>query len=104
MESQVASEQTESWTDEKHLRFLNNMEAAFVLTMLADNGRLLPLDRHLPDSSESTLDLKTLRRKKHATNSVDFLGTTTRTRENGRPDKRSRRLSSQPCDSSQDQR
>lgn len=35
--------------------------------------------------------------------SVDFLGTTTRTRENGRPDKRSRRLSSQPCDSSQDQ-
>ncbi|KAI3958380.1 hypothetical protein MKW98_011068, partial [Papaver atlanticum] len=66
------------WTNEKHVNFLNWMEDSFVRTMLIDhrnnnnryrnNGnnknsdsrthQLLPLDRFLPDSSESTRDLR----------------------------------------------
>ncbi|KAF7821090.1 uncharacterized protein G2W53_026545 [Senna tora] len=72
MESQVhapPSETTASWTDEKHIHFLNVMESSFVTAMLRNNGnRLLPrLDRYLPDTAESTLDLNPHRTtKKHA--------------------------------------
>ena len=59
------------WTDEKHLRFLNSMEASFVRTMLEANyGLRLRLDRHLPDTSDSTLDLKSHKTKpKHGISS-----------------------------------
>jgi hypothetical protein len=56
-----------NWTNEEHLHFLQSMEASFVRTMLENNGPLLRLDRYLPDSSESTLDLKSQRKKKHGT-------------------------------------
>lgn len=68
------------WTNEKHVNFLNWMEDSFVRTMLIDHRnnnytyrnndnnnnknsdsrthQLLPLDRFLPDSSESTRDLR----------------------------------------------
>ncbi|MCL7039069.1 hypothetical protein MKW94_021870, partial [Papaver nudicaule] len=69
------------WTNEKHVNFLNWMEDSFVRTMLdhrennknnnknnrrnsgSNNGtrrthQLLPLDRFLPDSSESTRDVR----------------------------------------------
>ncbi|XP_061361109.1 uncharacterized protein LOC133305021 [Gastrolobium bilobum] len=102
-----ASETTSFWTDEKHVHFLNTMEASFVRTMLESKGGLtrrhhhhnqhfLRLDRHVPDSSESTLDLKPYHRrctrKSHATS--DSMGSTGR---------RTRRRSSQPCNSSHDQ-
>ncbi|XP_062120466.1 uncharacterized protein LOC133834759 [Humulus lupulus] len=57
----------DAWTDEKHLRYLNSMEASFVRTMIETNNyksRLLRLDRHLPDTSDSTLDLKSQRTSK----------------------------------------
>ncbi|KAK4784257.1 hypothetical protein SAY86_018625 [Trapa natans] len=57
-----------SWTDEKHLKFLDSVEATFIRTMLHGSNSShhppLPLDRHMPDSSESTQDLKSQRRKK----------------------------------------
>ncbi|XWS48416.1 hypothetical protein CRYUN_Cryun13aG0074500 [Craigia yunnanensis] len=103
MDSQVPSNRNDSWTDEKHVHFLNSMEVWFVRTMLEKRDRYnLRLDRHLPDSSESTLDCKQniQRRKRHAT-SADFIGTTT-SKMKGRPNKSSRRPS-QPHISSQDQ-
>ncbi|XP_025013878.1 uncharacterized protein LOC8258270 isoform X2 [Ricinus communis] len=84
---------TESWTNEKHLHFLKSMEASFVRTMLENNARILRLDRYLPDSSESTLDLKSQRPKKHAT-SDHYNISGSRSRTNGRSDRRTRRLSS----------
>uniref|UniRef100_A0A803R2U8 Uncharacterized protein n=1 Tax=Cannabis sativa TaxID=3483 RepID=A0A803R2U8_CANSA len=52
----------QTWTDEKHLEYLNSMEASFVRTLIGANNyknrSLLRLDRHLPDTSDSTLDLK----------------------------------------------
>jgi hypothetical protein len=66
MESHVAARQTGSWTNEKHLHFLNTMEASFVRAMFENNSGILRLDRYLPDSSESTLDLKAQRIEKHA--------------------------------------
>ncbi|KAL9375917.1 hypothetical protein Peur_032796 [Populus x canadensis] len=92
-----------NWTNEEHLHFLQSMEASFVRTMLENNGPLLRLDRYLPDSSESTLDLKSQRKKKHGT--PDVVGAS-RTRMEGRVDKRStRRFSShhKHYDPSQDQ-
>uniref|UniRef100_A0A2P2KX08 Uncharacterized protein MANES_14G027400 n=1 Tax=Rhizophora mucronata TaxID=61149 RepID=A0A2P2KX08_RHIMU len=67
MEPHVPNNQEEPWTNEKHVHFLNSMEASFVRTMLENNTRWLRLDRYLPDSSESTLDLKSDQRrtKKH---------------------------------------
>ncbi|EOY23137.1 PREDICTED: uncharacterized protein LOC18605526 isoform X2 [Theobroma cacao] len=102
MDSHVPSDRNDPWTNEKHVHFLNSMEAWFVRTMLENDGRHnLRLDRHLPDSSESTLDCKPNQtRKKHATS--DFIGTTGSKRK-GRPDKRARRPPSKPHDSSQDQ-
>ncbi|KAB2064762.1 hypothetical protein ES319_A09G043900v1 [Gossypium barbadense] len=104
MESHVPSNpKGESWTEEKHVHFLNSMEAWFVRTMLENNDRYtLRLDRHLPDTCESTLDSKhsVHKRNKYVT-SVDFIGTK-RSKTKGRPDKRSRRPS-QPHHSFQDQ-
>ncbi|XP_052874205.1 uncharacterized protein LOC108452619 isoform X3 [Gossypium arboreum] len=66
MESHVPSNRNETWTEEKHVHFLNSMEAWFVRTMLQSNDRYnLRLNRHLPDSSDSTLDCKP--RTKHST-------------------------------------
>ncbi|MBA0709135.1 hypothetical protein Golax_024195 [Gossypium laxum] len=101
MESHVPSNRNETWTEEKHVHFLNSMEAWFVRTMLQSNDRYnLRLDRHLPDSSDSTLDCKP--RTKHST-SVHFIGKTRSKMKKSRPVKRSMRPSSQPHDSSQDQ-
>ncbi|XP_058773442.1 uncharacterized protein LOC131647576 isoform X2 [Vicia villosa] len=69
------------WTDEKHVNYLNTMEASFVRSMFQNktsssnhNRPILRLDRHLPDSSESTLDLKphnrSRTRKYHAPSSA----------------------------------
>ncbi|KAJ7975685.1 CTP synthase [Quillaja saponaria] len=70
MESHIATRETPSiWTNEKHLDFLKTMESSFVRTMFENHSRFdLRLDRYLPDSSESTLDLKShqqQRRRKH---------------------------------------
>lgn len=57
-----------SWTNEKHVQFLNTMEASFVCSMIENKGRLARLDRYMPDTSDSTLDLnKTKKTKKHNT-------------------------------------
>ncbi|XP_012474587.1 uncharacterized protein LOC105791181 isoform X3 [Gossypium raimondii] len=102
MESHVPSNRNETWTEEKHVHFLNSMEAWFVNTMLQSNDRYnLRLDRHLPDSSDSTLDCKP--RTKHSTPAVHFIGKTRSKMKKSRPVKRSMRSSSQPHDSSQDQ-
>lgn len=67
-----SSSKTGSWTNEKHFHFLNSMEASFVRAMFDNNKNnynnnndpILRLDRYLPDSSDSTLDLKKHRNKK----------------------------------------
>ncbi|KAL5080976.1 hypothetical protein RYX36_009397 [Vicia faba] len=97
------SSTTSFWTDQKHVNYLNTMEASFVRAMFQHkssssnhNPPILRLDRHLPDSSESTLDLKphnrSRTRKYHAPS--DLIGPATR---------RVRRRTSQPFNSSQDQ-
>ncbi|KAI6672323.1 hypothetical protein NL676_000229 [Syzygium grande] len=97
----------ETWTDEKHFRFLSSVEASFVRAVFGNEnggggGGGLRLDRYLPDSSESTQDLQSQRRKKSATSSSDGVGA--RPRSDGRQDKRSRKVSSQSNrDSSHDQ-
>ncbi|KAH1107558.1 hypothetical protein J1N35_011326 [Gossypium stocksii] len=103
MESHVPSNRNETWTEEKHVHFLNSMEAWFVRTMLQSNDRYnLRLDRHLPDSSDSTLDC--IPRTKHSTSAaVHFIGKTRSKMKKSRPVKRSMRPSFQPHDSSQDQ-
>ncbi|KAG6671174.1 hypothetical protein I3843_Q010500 [Carya illinoinensis] len=100
MDSHVPSHQTGSWTNEKHVRFLNTMEASFVRSMFESNDRnVLRLDRHLPDSSESTLDSKAQRREKQYGTS----GGESRM-DSPRADKRPRtRVSSRPCNPSKDQ-
>ncbi|XP_050221371.1 uncharacterized protein LOC126671632 [Mercurialis annua] len=94
MDSAVTDNQPGPWTDEKHLHYLNSMEAAFVRTMLENSSHHLRLDRHMPDSSESTLDLKSKRPKNRSTSdqysSVDSAGT----RIIGRNEQRTRRFSS----------
>ncbi|KAL4278545.1 hypothetical protein GQ457_03G013500 [Hibiscus cannabinus] len=90
----------ESWTEEKHVSFLNSMEAWFVRTMLENNDRFsLRLDRHLPDTSDSTLDCKPTRNNHTA---PGFIGTN-RCKLKFKPDKRSRRSPHRPHGSSQDQ-
>ncbi|KAK8521302.1 hypothetical protein V6N13_077417 [Hibiscus sabdariffa] len=112
MNSHVPSNRNEPWTEEKHVHFLNSMEAWFVRTMFLNNRRYnLRLDRHLPDSSESTLDCRhhdVPTSKKHAS-SADSIGTI-RSRMKVKADKRSKRPPpppppprSQPRDSEQDQ-
>ncbi|GMY07117.1 hypothetical protein FCV25MIE_02356 [Fagus crenata] len=101
-----SSYQTGSWTNEKHVRFLNTMEASFVRAMFENNDddQILRLDRYLPDSSDSTLDLKKQRRKKHVSQVGGTGNMVARARMDSRADRRTRRLSSsQPCIPSQDQ-
>ncbi|KAG4984205.1 uncharacterized protein LOC114370384 isoform X1 [Glycine soja] len=71
MESTPDTQTPSLWTDEKHLHYLNTMEASFVRTMLHHYAVVSPLrlDRYLPDTSESTLDSKP---KKQAT--ADSMG------------------------------
>ncbi|KAL6321288.1 hypothetical protein AAG906_016322 [Vitis piasezkii] len=87
------------WTNEKHVQFLNSMEASFVRAMIESNGHPLPrLDRYLPDTSDSTLDLKTHPTRRFSTP----VGSRARS-DRGADKKASRPLSSQPYNSSQDQ-
>ncbi|KAH6783915.1 hypothetical protein C2S52_008874, partial [Perilla frutescens var. hirtella] len=82
------------WTNERHLNFLNSMEASFVQSMLENIGRVPPLDRYLPDTSDSTEDLgKDTRRRPFVSDNVESSG--------GRTEKKTRILSCQK--SSQDQ-
>ncbi|XP_039029025.1 uncharacterized protein LOC120163083 [Hibiscus syriacus] len=101
MDSHVPSNPNEeSWTEEKHVNFLNSMEAWFVCTMLDSNDRFnLRLDRQLPDTSDSTLNCKhnAPTTRNHTTSR--FTGTN-RCKMKVRPDRRS---SSNPLASSQDQ-
>ncbi|KAK2367018.1 hypothetical protein QL285_080338 [Trifolium repens] len=115
---QVPASKTSSfWTDEKHVNYLNTMEASFVRKMFenknccccsssSNHNRMIPtidhhrqilrLDRNLPDSSESTLDLKPHQRRRtrkyHAPS--DLMSPKMR---------RTRRRTSQPFNSSHDQ-
>ncbi|KAJ4847449.1 hypothetical protein Tsubulata_046727 [Turnera subulata] len=108
MDPHASTNQTESsnstWTNEKHVKYLNSMEASFVLTMLENRRRPpLRLDRLLPDSSESTLDLKSPQYRRNNHTALEITG---RRRRSGLvDDKRTRRLSSpgQCYDPSQDQ-
>ncbi|CAN6564970.1 unnamed protein product [Malus baccata var. baccata] len=92
-----------SWTNEKHVKFLNSMEESFVRAMLEkkknnkDHRHPPRLDRYLPDTSDSTLDLKTSSRITKNRNSLQG------GRMGGRCEKRSRTVSSQPSNASQDQ-
>ncbi|KAK4431515.1 hypothetical protein Salat_0913600 [Sesamum alatum] len=76
------------WTNERHVHFLNSMEASFVHSMFENNGRLPPFDRYLPDTSDSTEDLCKERRRRHSTS--DIVGSSGR-----RTEKKTRNLSSQ---------
>ncbi|KAI4347522.1 hypothetical protein L6164_008331 [Bauhinia variegata] len=99
------TETASSWTDEKHVHFLNAMEASFVLSMFENDkgdGRRrishrLRLDRPLPDASESTSDLKShpTTRKRAPSDLMPARG-----RIDGR---RMMRRLTPPYDSSQDQ-
>ncbi|MED6139024.1 hypothetical protein PIB30_079970 [Stylosanthes scabra] len=90
------AETTPFWTEEKHVHFLNTMEASFVRTMLHRNGRessgswQLRLDRHLPDSFESTLDSSEAKKKHAGSDSLLMMGPRSRT-EKRRSTRRSRR-------------
>ncbi|XP_028756387.1 uncharacterized protein LOC114761261 [Neltuma alba] len=100
----AAAETASFWTDEKHLQFLNSLEASFVTAMLGNSSSSIHcLRRHLVDVSESTSDLNP-----HRTASVNYTvsgltGTNGGRRRRGRRSMR-RRSSSQACNSSfQDQ-
>ncbi|XP_009774839.1 uncharacterized protein [Nicotiana sylvestris] len=90
------------WTNERHVHFLNSIEASFVRGMLENSNNvnagqlLLPLDRHLPDSTDSTLDTPNQRRRRFSTSDIN-MSSGSRIDEK----KTSRRLSSDIC--SQDQ-
>ncbi|KAL7107155.1 hypothetical protein ACP275_06G036200 [Erythranthe tilingii] len=58
------------WTNERHVDFLNSMEASFVQTMLENNGRFPRLDRYLPDTADSTVDLGKERRRRHSASDI----------------------------------
>ncbi|GAV72502.1 hypothetical protein CFOL_v3_15990 [Cephalotus follicularis] len=87
MDSHVPGSKIGSWTNEKHVHYLNSMEAAFVRTMFETKDCHLRLDRYIPDSFESTLDLKSRRQKKHTTSEI--IGS--KAEMDARSDKRSRR-------------
>lgn len=57
----TSSSRTSYWTNERHGHFLNSLEASFVRNMFGkhdvDDDEDRRLDRVLPDSAESTLDL-----------------------------------------------
>lgn len=56
------------WTNERHMHFLDSIEASFVRSVLGINHRRRNspphLDRYLPDSSDSTLDLVLLKKRR----------------------------------------
>ncbi|CAN1158852.1 hypothetical protein LINPERPRIM_LOCUS12083 [Linum perenne] len=97
------------WTNEKHLSFLNSLEATFVRTMLIENnynssstGRRhrrhsydhdLRLDRYLPDSLESTLDSASYRQRKSPAAAADMVGSRSKMGGTSDHQKRSRRFS-----------
>ncbi|KAI3519471.1 hypothetical protein L1887_08616 [Cichorium endivia] len=62
------------WTNERHLHFLNSVEASFVQTMLGSNDQFRRMDRYLPDHCESTVDSKNSstkrRRRRHSTSDI----------------------------------
>ncbi|XP_015069689.1 uncharacterized protein LOC107014335 [Solanum pennellii] len=63
------------WTNERHVHFLNSIEASFVQTLLENNNNaapILPLDRHLPDSTDSTLDTPKERRRRFSTSDINM--------------------------------
>ncbi|KAG6574168.1 uncharacterized protein LOC111449801 [Cucurbita moschata] len=86
------------WTDEKHVHFLNSMEASFVRSMYENlhHRRRLRLNRLLPDTADSTLDSHQKYRKNHHPTAGGG-------RMDGRSSRRSRRISSLPPISIQDQ-
>ncbi|WOH01432.1 hypothetical protein DCAR_0520816 [Daucus carota subsp. sativus] len=80
------------WTNERHVDYLNSMEASFVRSMLNS----LPKNRDVPDGSDSTLDHRTTPRARRYSTS-DILEST-----RVKSDKRTRRL--RPCNApTQDQ-
>ncbi|XP_042504605.1 uncharacterized protein LOC122081520 [Macadamia integrifolia] len=89
------------WTNEKHLKFLNSIEAMFVHTVLENGGLTyttafhLPLDRYLPDRSDSTSDLQIHKNSKRKR--VYFPGGV----DVGMK-KSNKRRPRQPCDESED--
>ncbi|KAJ0042183.1 hypothetical protein Pint_17415 [Pistacia integerrima] len=92
------------WTNEKHVNFLNSMEASFVRTMFENNTHFLRLDRYLPDTSDSTLDLKKHPRKKQVTTVDNIIGPrAVAGSQHSRIYKRTRRHSYQSHTSSEDQ-
>ncbi|XP_010255484.1 PREDICTED: uncharacterized protein LOC104596144 [Nelumbo nucifera] len=99
------------WTNEKHVKFLNSIEAAFVQTMLENGGcsllmyatdLRLPLDRYLPDSSESTRDLESKKKTRKPVHFHHDLAQPNITNVVS-SDVNAQRRSSQPYDASQDQ-
>ncbi|XP_027110350.1 uncharacterized protein LOC113763262 [Coffea eugenioides] len=86
------------WTDERHVRFLNSIEASFVRAMFDHNNNAsnrrqchsLRLDRPLPDCFDSTLDVGKDRRRRHSISTSDAAEYSSSVRT----DKKSRRLSS----------
>ncbi|XP_077243115.1 uncharacterized protein LOC143883671 isoform X2 [Tasmannia lanceolata] len=99
------------WTNEKHMSFLNQMEASFVRRMFQNDGSSLtcasgrnppPLDRYLPDSAESTLDFKNMRRNRaeiHVKSEIGEKNVTSYVQS----DKKTRRNSHRPDNATQDQ-
>ncbi|XP_004308105.1 PREDICTED: uncharacterized protein LOC101298945 [Fragaria vesca subsp. vesca] len=83
-----------SWTNEKHVQFLNTMEASFVCSMFESKGRVARLDRFVPDTSDSTLDrIRTPKTTTKKSGPIRRMG--------GGAVRRTRRLPSQPFISSQ---
>ncbi|XP_077248537.1 uncharacterized protein LOC143888112 [Tasmannia lanceolata] len=100
------------WTDEKHISFLNRIEALFVQSMLQNDPRCSsltyahrlhpPLDRYLPDTAESTLDFKNTRHDRLEIHVKREIG---ETKVSGyvRSNKKTRRSSPPSYNASQDQ-
>lgn len=58
------------WTNERHVDYLNSMEASFVRSMLNS----LPMNRDVPDISDSTLDHRsTPRARRYSTSGTNLL-------------------------------
>ncbi|KAL7146361.1 hypothetical protein ABFS83_06G035600 [Erythranthe nasuta] len=66
----VGGSSNSQWTNERHVDFLNSMEASFVQTMFENNGRFPRLDRYLPDTADSTVDLGKERRRRHSASDI----------------------------------
>ncbi|KAF8379450.1 hypothetical protein HHK36_028886 [Tetracentron sinense] len=113
MDSQKTRNLGGFWTNEKHVNYLNSMEASFVRTMLENDSRSMltyaadrppRLNRYLPDSSDSTVDLKNQRNRRNTTPQVSFQdGLDPNQTNDVRTEEKMRKQSSQPYDASQDQ-